>query len=135
VEGDTMTTFDDVTFQIIDVGDKRINKLNDRFVRYLLAGGRGKPLLIAFINAVLLLEGDDEVVNLEFIRHDFRKRGTFYCAKRHALKLEAGSGITYVEIKPTITICLLAFVLLGEEEEFYFSRLTRERVRLRKLHY
>jgi predicted transposase/invertase (TIGR01784 family) len=146
--------YDDVTFKIIDVGDKRINRLNDRFVRYLLAGARSKPFLIAFINATLLLEGDDKIVDLELIpgelhgenaktklsildvsakltdgrtvdvevqivnRHDFRKRGPFYWAKRHALKLEVGSKITYVEIKPTITICLLAFDLLEEEEHY-----------------
>jgi predicted transposase/invertase (TIGR01784 family) len=156
-EGNTMfenTMFDDVTFKIINVDDNRINRLNDRFARYLLASGRGKPFLMAFINSVLLLEGDDKIVDLELIpgelhgpdaktklsildvsaklmdgrtvdveiqivnRHDFRKRGPFYLAKRHALKLEAGSKTTYAEIKPTIAICLLAFNLLEEEEEY-----------------
>ncbi|GHV39539.1 hypothetical protein FACS1894187_19630 [Synergistales bacterium] len=42
-------------------------------------------------------------------RHDFRKRGPYYWAKRHALKLPMGSKEVYTQIKPTITICLLAF--------------------------
>ena len=146
--------YDDVTFKIINVGDNRINRLNDRFVRYLLAGGRSKLFLITFINAVLLLEDDNRIVDLELIpgeihgedsktklsvldtsakladgrtvdvevqivnRHDFRKRGPFYWSKRHALKLIKGSKTTYVEIKPTITICLLAFDMLEEEEPY-----------------
>jgi hypothetical protein len=61
------TTFDDITFKIINVPDGRINRLNDRFVRYLLAGERSKPFLIAFINAALLLEGSDRIVDLEII--------------------------------------------------------------------
>jgi predicted transposase/invertase (TIGR01784 family) len=148
--------FDDITSRIIDVGNKRINRLNDRFVRYLLAG-ENKLFLTDFINAVLFLEGDDKIVDLEFIpgdlhgpnakmklsildvsakledgrtvdieiqvvnRHDFRKRGPFSWAKRHALKLGRGSNITYTNIKPTITICLLAFTLLEEEERYYNS--------------
>jgi predicted transposase/invertase (TIGR01784 family) len=48
--------------------------------------------------------------------HDFRKRGPFYWSMRHAKKLEAGMG--YSQIKPTITICLLAFDLLEEEEAY-----------------
>jgi predicted transposase/invertase (TIGR01784 family) len=146
--------FDDVTFKIINVGDKRINRLNDRFVRYLLAGGRNKLFLIDFLNATLLLEGDDKIVDLELIPgeilgenaktklsildasaklvdgrtvdvevqvvnwHDFRKRGPYYWSKRHALKLGKGSKTTYAEIAPTITICLLAFDLLEEEESY-----------------
>ena len=144
--------YDDVTFKIINVGNDRINRLNDRFVRYIFAE-RSKLFLIAFINAALLLEGDDRVVDLEFIpgeihgenaktklsildasakladgrtvdvevqivnRHDFRKRGPYYWAKRHALKLEKGRT-TFVEIQATITICLLAFDLLEEEEDY-----------------
>jgi predicted transposase/invertase (TIGR01784 family) len=50
--------------------------------------------------------------------HDFRKRGPFYWAKRHALKLAKGTTATYAQIKPTITICLLAFNLLEEEESY-----------------
>jgi hypothetical protein len=46
-EEDTEIMFDDVTLKIIDVGDKRINRLNDRFVRYLLAGERSKLFLTA----------------------------------------------------------------------------------------
>ncbi|MDR1376270.1 MAG: PD-(D/E)XK nuclease family transposase [Synergistaceae bacterium] len=65
LEGDAM--YDDVTLNIIDVGDKRINRLNNRFARYLLAGGRSKPFLISFINAALLFEGDDKIVDLEHI--------------------------------------------------------------------
>jgi predicted transposase/invertase (TIGR01784 family) len=48
--------------------------------------------------------------------HDFRKRGPFYWALRHTRKLK--SGMIYTEIKPTITICLLAFDLLEEEEAY-----------------
>jgi predicted transposase/invertase (TIGR01784 family) len=155
MQDDEATKGDDYsTLEIIDVGPDRINRLNDRFVRYLLAGGRSKPFLISFINAVLLLESDGKIVDLTLIpgelhgvdsktklsildvsarladgrtvdieiqivnRHDFRKRGPFYWAKRHSLKLEIGSKITYVEIKPTITICLLAFDLLEEEEDY-----------------
>jgi len=146
--------YNDVTFKIINVGNNRINRLNDRFVRYLLAGGKSKLFLAAFVNSALLLEGENQVVDLELIpgeihgedaktklsvldasarladgrtvdievqvvnRHDFRKRGPYYWAKRHALKLEKGSMTTYAEIKPTITICLLAFDLLEEEDAY-----------------
>jgi predicted transposase/invertase (TIGR01784 family) len=146
--------FDDVALKIINVGDKRLNRLNDRFVRYLLAGNGRKLFLIAFINSVLLLKGDDKIVDLEFIPgelhgpdsktklsildasakladgrtadvevqvvnyHDFRKRGPYYWAKRHAMKLPKGKEMTYAAIKPTITICLLAFDLLEEEEGY-----------------
>jgi hypothetical protein len=51
-------------------------------------------------------------------RHDFRKRGPYYWAKRHALKLKKGEKTTFAQIKPTITICLLAFDLLEEEEGY-----------------
>ena len=146
--------YDDVTFKIINVGDKRINRLNNRFARYLLAGGTGKSFLISFINAALMFDGDDRIVDLEIIsgelpgeysqtknssldisakladgrtidielqivnHHDFRKRGPFYWAKRHSLKLPKGSKTIYAQIKPTITICLLAFDLLEEEEAY-----------------
>ena len=144
----------DMTFKIINVGDNRINRLNDRFVRYLLAGEKGKLFLISFINAALLLEGDERIVDLELApgeipgefstirlsildasvkladgrtvdvevqiinHHDFRKRGPYYWAKRHSLKLLKGVKITHAEIKPTITLCLLAFDLLEEEEPY-----------------
>jgi predicted transposase/invertase (TIGR01784 family) len=146
--------FDDATSKIINVGNDRLNRLNDRFVRYLLAGSGRNQFLIAFANSVLLLEGDDKIIDLELISgelhgadsktklsildasakladgrtvdvevqvvnyRDFRKRGPYYCAKRHALKLPKGSDVTYATIKPTITICLLAFDLLEEEEEY-----------------
>jgi predicted transposase/invertase (TIGR01784 family) len=146
--------YDDITFKIINVGNERINRLNDRYARYLLGGSGNKSFLIAFINAVLLLEGNDRIVDLEFIPgeifgpdaktklsildasvklvdgrttdvevqivnyHDFKKRGPYYWAKRHVQKLEKGSSMTYADIKPTITICLLAFDLLEEEEEY-----------------
>jgi predicted transposase/invertase (TIGR01784 family) len=152
-EGNTGIMFEDITFKIINVGDKRINRLNDRFVRYLLAGERSKPFLTAFTNAALLLEGDDRIADFELIpgelygpdaktklsildvsaklmdgrtvdievqvvnRHDFRQRGPYYATKRHVLKLRVGK-MTYTEIKPTITICLLAFDLLDEEKEY-----------------
>lgn len=144
--------YDDETLRIIDVRSDRINRLNDRFAKYLLGGPKGKPVLIDFINEVLLFEGADRIVDLEIIsgelvqdtagmklsvldisaklmdgrtadveiqvvnHHDFRKRGPFYWAMRHAKKLEA--NMIYAQIKPTITICLLAFDLLEEEEAY-----------------
>ena len=145
---------EDVTFKIINVGKDRLNRLNDRFVRYLLTGSQNKVFLITFINEALFLKDDDKIIDLEFIPdglhgpdsktklsildasaklvdgrtvdvevqvidyHDFRKRGPYYWSKRHALKLEKGAKVTYAMIKPTITICLLAFDLLEEEEEY-----------------
>ncbi|MDR3231632.1 MAG: Rpn family recombination-promoting nuclease/putative transposase, partial [Synergistaceae bacterium] len=55
------------TYSIIDVGDNRINRLNDRFAKYLLTGPRSKPILIDFINDALLLEGDERIVDLTLI--------------------------------------------------------------------
>jgi hypothetical protein len=52
------------TLRIIDVGPNRINRLNDRFAKYLLAGPKSKPVLIDFINGVLLLDGTDRIVGL-----------------------------------------------------------------------
>jgi predicted transposase/invertase (TIGR01784 family) len=143
---------DETTLRIIDVGPHRINRLNDRFAKYLLAGPKSKPVLIDFINGVLLLDGTDKIVDLGVISgelvqdaarmklslldvsaklmdgrtvdievqvvnyKDFKKRGPFYWAMRHAKKLEA--GMFYTQIKPTITICLLAFDLFEEEEAY-----------------
>jgi predicted transposase/invertase (TIGR01784 family) len=144
--------YDGETLKIIDVGPNRINRLNDRFAKYLLAGPGSKLILIDFINEALQLSGDDRIADAEVISgelaqdtaklklsildvsakltdgrtadieiqvvnyHDFRKRGPFYWALRHARKLKA--GMTYAEIKPTITICLLAFDLLDEEDAY-----------------
>jgi predicted transposase/invertase (TIGR01784 family) len=144
--------YDDETLKIIDVGPNRINRLNDRFAKYLLTGPRSKPILIDFINEALLFSGDDRIADVEVIsgelvqdaenlklsildvsakltdgrtadieiqvvnRHDFRKRGPFYWARRHSKKLK--TGMLYVKIKPTITICLLAFDLLDEEDAY-----------------
>jgi hypothetical protein len=36
--------YDDVTFKIVNVGDKRINRLDDRFVGYLLADGKERAI-------------------------------------------------------------------------------------------
>ncbi|GHV28184.1 hypothetical protein FACS1894167_04530 [Synergistales bacterium] len=143
---------DDETLRIIDVGPDKINRLNDRFAKYLLTGPKSKPVLIDFINEALFLDGADKIVDLEIIsgelvqdaagmklsvldvsaklldgrtadieiqvvnHRDFRKRGPFYWAMRHAKKLEA--GMVYAQIKPTITICLLAFDLFEEEEAY-----------------
>ena len=62
--------YEDATFNIINVGDNRINRFNDRFVRYLLTGGRSKLFLISFINAALMFEGGDRIVDLELIPVD-----------------------------------------------------------------
>jgi predicted transposase/invertase (TIGR01784 family) len=129
-----------------------INRLNDRFAKYLLAGPKSKPVLTDFINGVLLLDETGKIIDLDIIsgeliqdvtrmklsildvsakladgrtldievqvvnHHDFKKRGPFYWAMRHVKKLE--SGMFYTQIKPTITICLLAFDLLEEEEAY-----------------
>jgi predicted transposase/invertase (TIGR01784 family) len=144
--------YDSETLKIIDVGPNRINRLNDRFAKYLLTGPRSKPILIDFINEVLQFSGYDRIADVEVISgeltpdaaklklsildvsakltdgrtadveiqvvnyHDFRNRGPFYWALRHARKLKV--GMAYAEIKPTITICLLAFDLLEEEGSF-----------------
>ncbi|MDR1978792.1 MAG: Rpn family recombination-promoting nuclease/putative transposase [Synergistaceae bacterium] len=145
-------TFSDETYKIINVGKNRINRLNDRFVKYLLTGPRSKPILIDFINNVLRFEGDERIVDLEIIsgelvqdaakmklsildvsakladgstvdvevqvinHHDFRKRAPFYWGMRHVKKLTV--NMTYTQIRPMITICLLAFDLLEEEEAY-----------------
>lgn len=49
-------------------------------------------------------------------RRDFRKRAPYYWSMRHVTKLQR--GMSYVEAKPTILICLLAFDLLGEEQGY-----------------
>jgi predicted transposase/invertase (TIGR01784 family) len=146
------TLYDDEVRKIIDVGPNRINRLNDRFAKYLLTGPWSKLILIDFINEVLQLSGDDRIIDVEIIsgeltqdavnlklsildvstkladgstidveiqvlnHHDFRKRAPFYCALRHVRKLKV--GMPYLQIKPTITICLLAFDLLQEESEY-----------------
>jgi predicted transposase/invertase (TIGR01784 family) len=152
LEGVEMTRYNDETLRIFNVGPDRINRLNDRFAKFLLAGPKSKPILIDFINEALQLSGDDRITDVEVISgeitpdtadmklslldvsakltdgrtadieiqvvnyHDFRKRGPFYWAKRHGRKLK--TGMTYADIKPTITICLLAFDLLEEEEAY-----------------
>jgi predicted transposase/invertase (TIGR01784 family) len=144
--------YDGETLKIIDVGPNRINRLNDRFAKYLFTSPKSKPILIDFINETLLFSGDDRIADVEVVSgelaqnaeklklsildvsakltdgrtadveiqvvnyHDFRKRGPFYWAARHARKLK--TGMTYAEIKPTITICLLVFDLLEEEEAY-----------------
>jgi predicted transposase/invertase (TIGR01784 family) len=62
-------------------------------------------------------DGRTSDVELQVVNYkDFRKRGPFYWSMRHSKKL--GVGMVYSDIKPTITICLLAFDLLGEEEAY-----------------
>jgi predicted transposase/invertase (TIGR01784 family) len=140
----------DETFRIFNVGEDRINRLNDRFAKYLLTGPDSKPILTDFINDALLWEGDERIEDLEVVSgelnpdaakgklsvldvsatlmdkrtvdlelqivnyKDFRQRAPFYWPRRHSKKLS--KGMTFIEIKPTITICLLAFDLLEEEE-------------------
>jgi predicted transposase/invertase (TIGR01784 family) len=142
----------DETFRIINVGPNRINRLNDRFAKYLLAGSKSKAILIDFLNDVLLLEGRDRIADLEIIsgelvqdaakkklsvldasaklvdgrttdveiqvvnQRDFRKRAPYYWAMRHVKKLDA--SMTYIQLQPSIVICLLAFELLEEEEAY-----------------
>ena len=43
----------------------RINRLNDRFVRYLFGNDRNKALLLDFINDALYLDGDAVITDLE----------------------------------------------------------------------
>jgi predicted transposase/invertase (TIGR01784 family) len=147
-----MTYSDETGYRIINVGKDRINRLNDRFVKYLLTGPKSKPILVDFINDALLFEDEDKIVDLEVIsselvpdtknmklavldvstkladgrtidvelqivnHHDFHKRAPYYWAMRHVNKLK--SGMTFIQIQPTITICLLAFDLLEEEEPY-----------------
>ena len=51
--------------EIIDVGDDKINRLNDRFAKSLLTNPRNKPILIDFINDALFLEGEDVIADIE----------------------------------------------------------------------
>ena len=46
-------------------------------------------------------------------RRDFTKRFPYYWSIRHARQMRAGES--YIEIKPTILICILAFDILDEE--------------------
>lgn len=137
------------TRRIVDVGDGHINRLNDRYIKYLFGNPANKDILQDFINDVLLLEGTDAVFEIKSIsgelaqdragmklsridisaelgdgrtvdieiqvvnRHDFKKRAPYYWAMRHVQKLV--SGVFYVDIKPTILICVLAFDLFAEE--------------------
>ncbi len=55
----------DDTRSIVDVGSGRINRLNDRFVKRLLANPQSKSILIDFINDALLWSGEDAVTDLE----------------------------------------------------------------------
>ena len=139
-------------FDIINVGNNRINRLNDRFIKSLLTGPQSKPILIDFINDALLFEGENAIADLEVVsgelvqdfsrmklslldisakfedgrtcdievqvvnRHDFEKRAPYYWAMRHVHKLR--ENMTYMEIKPTICICLLAFNLFANETNY-----------------
>ena len=47
---------------ILDIGDVRMNRLYDRFVKRLFM--ENKPLLIDFINDTLLFEGADAIADL-----------------------------------------------------------------------
>jgi predicted transposase/invertase (TIGR01784 family) len=143
-----MTHFNETPY-IVDVGEKRINRLNDRFLRYILDGGQGEPILTDFINDALLLEGDDAIesveslpcdladdyanmklsvfdaairradgrtadVEIQFVnRFDFRKRAPYYWSLMHVKKQK--ECMAYVQIKPTIVICVLAFDMLDDE--------------------
>ena len=127
----------------------RMNRLNDRFVRYLFGNDRNKALLLDFINDALYLSGDAIVQDLELNagelaqgsfnaklsrldisarlnngitvdievqvinRRDFTKRFPYYWSLRHARQMRVGES--YIEIKPTILICILAFDILDEE--------------------
>lgn len=128
----------------------KINRLNDRFIKYLFGTERNKALLLDFINDALYLEGNAAITDLELNAgelaqgaynaklsrldisakmdngitvdieiqiincHDFTKRFPYYWALRHARQMKAGAS--YIEIKPTILICILAFDILDETE-------------------
>ncbi|MDR1885981.1 MAG: Rpn family recombination-promoting nuclease/putative transposase [Synergistaceae bacterium] len=145
-------TYINETPYIIDVGDNRINRLNDRFLRYLLTGRWSDRILISFINDALMPEGDDAFVGIEnmpcelsfdyakmkisvfdaaarrldgrtadielqFVnRYDFRKRSPYYWSLRHVKKQK--ECMAYVQIKPTIVICVLAFDMLDDEKGY-----------------
>lgn len=79
----------------------------------LIQAHAGMKLAVLDVSARL---SDGRTVDIEVQlvnRRDFRKRTPFYWAMRHVTKL--GAGMTYLEIRPTICICLLAFDLFGEE--------------------
>ncbi len=140
------------SFNFADVGNNRVNRLNDRYIKYLFANPQHKHLLIDFVNDALLWEGEKSIKDLNLIsgelvqdsanmklsvldlsvqltdgatidieiqiinRHDFKKRTPFYWAMRHVRKLKSGS--TYLEVKPTLFISVLAFNLFAEEKYY-----------------
>jgi predicted transposase/invertase (TIGR01784 family) len=64
-----------------------------------------------------LVDGRTTDVEIQVVnQRDFRKRAPYYWAMRHVKKLEA--SMTYIQLKPSIVICLLAFELLEEEEAY-----------------
>ena len=128
----------------------KINRLNDRFIKYLFGTERNKSLLLDFINDALYTDGESKILDLELNTgelaqstwnaklsrldisarldngstadievqiinyHDFTKRFPYYWAMRHARQMKAGDS--YIDIKPTILICVLAFDILDEKD-------------------
>ncbi|MDR3353901.1 MAG: Rpn family recombination-promoting nuclease/putative transposase [Synergistaceae bacterium] len=137
------------TSHIVDVGENRINRLNDRFLRYIMTGENGQKILVDFINDALLLWDDNVIetienlpctfsddcakmklsvfdavarrldgrtvdVEVQFVnRFDFRKRAPYYWSLTHAKKQK--ECMAYVQIQPTIVICVLTFDMLDDE--------------------
>ncbi|MDR1482766.1 MAG: Rpn family recombination-promoting nuclease/putative transposase [Synergistaceae bacterium] len=145
-------TYINETQHIVDVGENRINRLNNRFLRYIMTGGNGKKILVDFINDALLLKGDNVIetienlpfssfddyakmklsvfdvvarrvdgrtvdVEVQFVnRLDFRKRAPYYWSLTHVKKQK--ECMAYVQIQPTIVICVLTFDMLDDENGY-----------------
>jgi predicted transposase/invertase (TIGR01784 family) len=143
-----MTYFSETPY-IVDVGENRINRLNDRFLRYIMAGENGRKILVDFINDALQLDADNSIetieglpygfsddyakmrlsvfdvaalrldgrrsdVEIQFVnRFDFRKRAPYYWSLAHVRKQK--ECMAYVQIQPTIVICVLTFDMLDDE--------------------
>jgi predicted transposase/invertase (TIGR01784 family) len=142
-------TYISETPHIVDVGEDRINRLNDRFLRYIMTGGSGQKIMADFINDALMLDADNVIetienlpcdfpcdysnmklsvfdvaarrldgraadVEVQFVnRFDFRKRAPYYWSLTHVRKQK--ECMSYIQIQPTIVICVLAFDMLDDE--------------------
>jgi predicted transposase/invertase (TIGR01784 family) len=145
-------TYINETPHIVDVGENRINRLNDRFLRYIMTGGNGQRILVDFINDALQLKEDNVIENIENLpfdlsgdyakmklsvfdvvahrvdgrtvdvevqfvnRFDFRKRAPYYWSLAHVKKQK--ECMAYVQIQPTIVICVLTFDMLDDEDRY-----------------
>lgn len=81
---------------IADVGPGRINRLNDRFVKYLFGVEAHKNLLLDFINDVLFPEGEARFESIELLNSELSQGGNDLKLVRNVFHKQEGEDVILI---------------------------------------